>query len=201
MHSLSRGSDTAIVVLHEIYGFTRHIRDTCEWYHAAGYDVYCPDLLGRVFSHDRQAEAYQYFMTNVGFDAASDIASLLSGLSPRYARIIVAGYSVGATLAWIVSGIGPCNGVVCHYGSRIRKYLEVKPLCPVLLIAADQDDAFPVAIYRDTFDPATVAIRILPGKHGFCDPYGWSHDGGSAEKARQLALDFINSLDTGPPTR
>ncbi|MDI5811330.1 DUF535 family protein, partial [Salmonella enterica subsp. enterica serovar Anatum] len=42
--------------------------------------------------------------------------------------------SVGATLAWLSAASGLCDGVVCYYGSRIRQYLHLAPLCPTLVI-------------------------------------------------------------------
>jgi len=39
------GKESAIIVLHEIYGINPHIKWVCEHYLAAGYDGICPDFL------------------------------------------------------------------------------------------------------------------------------------------------------------
>lgn len=198
VHTVMCGSDTALVVLHEIYGVTQHIRDICSRYGSVGYDVYCPDLLGREFTHEQQAEAYRYYMDNVGFGAAGQVADLLHALSARYARTVAVGFSAGATLAWLAAESGGCDGAVCHYGSRIREYLDAVPKCPVLLIAAEQDEAFPIASCQDKLSASGVALTILPGQHGFCDPYSNCFNRESAAKAHALVMDFIKSI---PPRR
>lgn len=68
----------------------------------------------------------------------------------QYETLIVVGYSVGATLAWLSAASGLCDGVVCYYGSRIRQYLHLAPLCPTLVI---------VARYEPAFDPSPCGRR------------------------------------------
>ena len=69
------------------------------------------------------------FSDNVGFDTAA-IVSLLAELRAKYGTLILIGYSVGATLAWLAARSGLCDGAVCHYGSRIRQYCDAAPPCP-----------------------------------------------------------------------
>ncbi|MGV8905417.1 MAG: dienelactone hydrolase family protein [Acetobacterium sp.] len=42
---LKSGSDSAIIILHEIYGINPHIASVCNTYFSKGYDVYCPNWL------------------------------------------------------------------------------------------------------------------------------------------------------------
>jgi len=37
--------ESAIIVLHEIYGINSHIKRVCRHYLAAGYDVLCPNFV------------------------------------------------------------------------------------------------------------------------------------------------------------
>ena len=62
-------SDSAIIVLHEIYGINEHIKNVCIGFSAKGYDVICPNLINRrePFDYESQEEAYNYFMNNIGF--------------------------------------------------------------------------------------------------------------------------------------
>ena len=145
MLSMTCAAKNAVLVLHEIYGINRHIREVCGRYHSLGYDIHCPNLLERKhpFPYSRQDDAYAYFMGRVGFDASAKVDRLLDELSSRYARIFLVGYSVGATIAWLASQNGNCAGAVCHYGTRIRDYPAITPRCPVLLIAGEHDEAFP----------------------------------------------------------
>ncbi|MGS9169683.1 dienelactone hydrolase family protein, partial [Salmonella enterica subsp. enterica serovar Infantis] len=75
------------------------------------------------------------FSANVGFDPAV-VTKLLHELRTQYETLIVVGYRVGATLAWLSSASGLCDGVVCYYGSPIRQYLHRAPLCPTQVLIA-----------------------------------------------------------------
>ncbi len=107
------------------------------------------------FRYEQQEEAYRHFSANVGFDPAV-VTTLLHELRTQYETLIVVGYSVGATLAWLSAASGLCDGVICYYGSRIRQYLHLAPLCPTLVI---------IARYEPAFDPrhATGAGKATPG--------------------------------------
>ncbi|EQH73542.1 dienelactone hydrolase family protein [Clostridioides difficile DA00256] len=134
-------SYVAIVVLHEIYGINSFIEDVCQKYYKYGYDVFCPELLGekRVFPYSKVQEAYDFFINNVGFDIYKKVEKLINDLKSEYKYVFVAGYSVGATIAWRCSEDSFCDGIICCYGSRIRDYMDVIPKCPTLLVFAKHD--------------------------------------------------------------
>lgn len=93
-------SDKAVIIMHEIYGINRHITDVCAKYHSAGYNVYCPYLFKnrKVFTYHEEAEAYGYFMDNAGFNTTI-VDSLISDIRSKHNKIIVSGFSAGATIA------------------------------------------------------------------------------------------------------
>lgn len=96
------GGADAVVVLHEIYGVNAFIQDVCRQYQGEGFDVYCPELLGagNVFPYEREKGAYGFFMEHVGFGIYKEIKGLVSELKSKYRRVFIAGFSVGAALAW-----------------------------------------------------------------------------------------------------
>lgn len=197
MITLEGRSNTAIIVLHEIYGVNRHILNVCKEYHLQGYDVYCPDLLGdhKVYSYELHVKAYEYFIGNVGFGVYQEISLLVKRLASEYEQVFIVGFSIGATLAWLVAAAVPCNGIVCHYGSRIRDYLSTKPKCPVLLIMARQDEAYLVSqVQKDLEGTPNIVLEIFEGAHGFCDPYTAAYHSVSADSAKQMTHEFINDL-------
>lgn len=196
MLTLKCGSETAIVALHEIYGVNRHMLDVCGDYHARGYDVYCPNLLDKdvPFSYDEHEAAYASFMANAGFGVASSVCSLVDSIRLSYVRIFLVGYSVGATVAWLSAGTAPCDGIVCHYGTRIRNYADSRPLCPALLLNARRDTAFPEDAAVALSGAPGITVETLEGWHGFCDRHAASYNPVSAESARRLAGAFITGL-------
>lgn len=195
MPTHTRNADTAIVVLHEIYGRNLHMGDVCEEYCALDYHVISPDMLGgdRVFSYASRDQAYRHFIENVGFEAAAAaVGRVVADLSQRYARVFLVGFSVGATVAWLAAATSPCAGIVCHYGSRIRDYLTGKPPCPALLLMAESDASFPSDMARQYFtEMRGVELHVLKGEHGFCDRHGAAHHPESAARAKELAHAFI----------
>lgn len=199
MLTFPNDTDTAVIVLHEIYGVNRHILDACARYQAEGYSVFCPEMLGAgvVFPYERRDDAYAYFMNTVGFGSASVIERLVADMRRLHRRLYLIGYSVGATLAWLAAGGAACDGIVCHYGSRIRDYPAAMPSCPALLVLAEDDAAFPPARARDLFGEApNIVLGVFAGDHGFCDEYGSAYRPASAEKARMLVQDFLHGGKT-----
>lgn len=191
-------SDTAIILLHEIYGINQHMIDTVNWYHSLGYSVYCPNMLRleKAFSYDQRDAAYTYFMNTIGFSVALEIARLTESLRSRHSRIHLVGFSIGATIAWLAAASIPCDGIICHYGSRIRDYTTLTPQCCALLIFAEQDDAFPVNQAKERFSKTPgITLTVIKGEHGFCDAYNPAYSPESAKMAQELAKHYLRRAD------
>lgn len=202
MLELKNGSDFAVVVLHEIYGINRHISDACRKYHAHGYDVYCPNLIDKPepFDYAQREEAYDFFK-NRGYERAYErVGRLTARIRPDYRTVVLLGFSAGATIAWVLSESGPCDGVVAYYGSRIRDNLHVEPKCRSLLIFAEGEPSFdPRNIRRDLEAKAGVTVVVFKGAHGFSDPFSANYGAFSARAAEKLTFDFLK--ETGQPSR
>ncbi|ENX4705068.1 TPA: dienelactone hydrolase family protein [Salmonella enterica subsp. enterica serovar Kentucky] len=156
MLKLIKNNENAVVVLHEIYGINEHIKGVCAEYHDRGFDVYCLPLFeyGTPFKYEQQDQAYKNFVSTCGFDATK-INLLLGEIRGRYKKIIMIGFSVGATIAWLSAESNLCDGIVCYYGSRIRDYTDIMPQCPVLVI---------IAQFEKSFDPSVLQKNWLKGQ-------------------------------------
>ncbi|WKY46239.1 dienelactone hydrolase family protein [Eubacteriaceae bacterium ES2] len=104
------------------------------------------------------------------------------------------GFSVGATIAWRCSISDFCDGIIGFYGSRIRNYLEIEPVCPTLLLFADQDSFDVDAITTKLGAFQKVRTLSFSAKHGFMDQYSTHFDEKSAIKAKRLVGEFLNLL-------
>ncbi len=197
MLTFQTDSRTALVVLHEIYGINPHIRQVCAQWHASGYAVYCPDLLGlpAPFAYAQQEEAYATYKQRVGFGSNSQLHALLHSLRLAYRNIILMGFSAGATLAWThAAQPGLCDGMIGYYGSRIRDYLDLRPACPALLVFAGQEPGFPAEQAAKAFEAMPrVTACVLEGSHGFCDPFSEHYHALSAARAMQLSQSFLDN--------
>ncbi|MDD3570776.1 MAG: dienelactone hydrolase family protein [Lachnospiraceae bacterium] len=186
-------SDIAIIILHEIYGINQHIKDVCKYYSEQKYDVYCPDLYNGNFSYGyiEKESAYLNFNENVGFRAFHKINLLINEVKNQYRKIFIIGFSVGATIAWLCAESGICDGVICYYGSRIRDYVSITPLCPTLLLFASKDSFDVCGVVRDLNKKTNVFTKIFDDSHGFADKYGGNYSESSSVKAFEMAKKFI----------
>lgn len=190
----------AIIVLHEIYGINPHIKKVCEHYLAAGFDVLCPNFANTDdhFEYSREEEAYRYFVDHIGFELMTcEVEKILYSAQRNYKKVFLLGFSVGATAAWICSGLeSMANGVICYYGSRIRDYQFINPQCPVLLIWPKEENSFNVSeLVNALKGKHFVSSHMLNGKHGFSDPFSKNYNQQSQIAAQDLVNKFLRRLE------
>ncbi|WP_077735500.1 dienelactone hydrolase family protein [Bacillus sonorensis] len=194
MIHILKNSEQAMIVLHEIYGINRHMEDVCRSLSHRGFDVICPNLLNqeKPFDYMEEKAAYLHFMENVGFaGAARKIKALICHLKDQYQKIILVGFSVGATLAWLCSEEKHVSGVVGYYGSRIRDYLDISPACPAMLFFPEKEKSFDVDEIIAVLEAKSVKAFKLKGAHGFSDPYSVNYNSDSSQIAYEEMMDFL----------
>ncbi|MDP1420534.1 dienelactone hydrolase family protein [Peribacillus simplex] len=194
MLHIQKDSDTVIIVIHEIYGLNQHMQGFCESLSKQGFDVICPNLLGRKtpFDYSQEEAAYRHFMENVGFtNALHKIKEIGSNIKDEYQKIFILGFSAGATVAWLCSEEEWVDGIVGYYGSRIRNYLELTPQCPALLFFPQEESAFNVDELISALERKNIEVHKFNGKHGFSDPYSSKYHVESAQKAVSKMMKFF----------
>lgn len=185
----------ALIILHEIYGVNKFIEDVCIQYHKEGFDVYSPNLINKeCYSYEQANEAYANFVNEVGFHIYEQINNLINTLKEKYEKVFILGFSVGATIAWRCSENSMCDGVIACYGSRIRDYLKVRPVCRVLLLFAEQDCFDVKAIIKKLAGVDRVECKTLKAHHGFMDAYSNYYDQEQAKKSIALIKDFLKRI-------
>ncbi|HEX2926616.1 MAG TPA: dienelactone hydrolase family protein [Ruminiclostridium sp.] len=201
MLNILNNSEDLIIVLHEIYGVNRFIKDVAAFYASVGFDIVCPDLcgLGHPYDYSDQDAAYRNFSENVGFKKSAEIVARISRpLRRSYKHIFLLGFSIGASTAWLCSKEkGLFDGVICCYGSRIRDYLDITPACPVLLIFPSEEKSFNIKRVVGNIKMTNVMVHVLDGCHGFADPYSANYSKISAKEAFDLAGNFLNDIKSG----
>ena len=195
----SQKKETLVILIHEIYGINEHIRRVCNTLELKGYAVLCADLLGgRVFSYNQEAEAYSNFKNNIGFEAAAEcIMEVVKQEKGRFNRVVLLGYSVGATIAWLCSErLEHSDSVIGFYGSRIRDYMGIVPKCPVLLFFPENEKSFdPAELQKELLKKQTVTTLIFEGNHGFADPFSERYHEKSANETTLRMEGFLESPD------
>lgn len=191
-------SNTLIIVLHEIYGINKHIKQVCKELSKRKYDIIVPNLLNDriMFHYDQEQIAYSYFINKIGFEIAmKQIEEILYSVRSNYKKIYVLGYSIGATLAWLCSQTGLCDLVVGFYGSRIRENIAIVPQCPTLLFFPTEEKSFDVDdLIMQLSEINNISVKKLCGKHGFADQFSKNYNNKSLLIASKEILLFVKSV-------
>ncbi|WLR42732.1 dienelactone hydrolase family protein [Bacillus carboniphilus] len=188
-------SNIAVVLVHEIYGINNHIEYKSNDLFEKGFDVYCENLLNRPsFGYDEEKEAYHYFYREVGLQRAYEQTfTLVKSLKRSYQKVVIWGYSVGATIAWMCSEDGEfLDAVVGFYGSRIRDYSRLHPRVPVLLFYPYEETSFDVKTLVDILNKKDkVKVDLFSGEHGFANPFSKKYDAGGEKESLAITLKFL----------
>ncbi|MDR3408575.1 MAG: dienelactone hydrolase family protein [Methylovirgula sp.] len=188
-----------LVVLQEIFGVNRHIRNVADDFAARGYHVVAPALFDRVepgvelgYESEDAAKGIAIRAKTKLADTLADIAAAVDAARP-FGRVGIVGYCWGGTLAFAaaqhVEGLAAAVG---YYGSGIAALPPDRPCCPVMLYFGDQDKSIPLSDIekiRRTYPEITT--YIYPANHGFNCTDRAAYDPASATLARQRTLDFF----------
>lgn len=186
-------NNKAMIVLHEIYGVNEFIKSKCQKFFEEGYDVYCPNLLHRsAFSYEQSAEAYHFFVNQVGFDKYTEIVKLTNRLKGQYEDVFMIGFSVGATLAWRSCEHTLYSGVIACYGSRIRDYIDLNLACPTLAIFAKNDSFDVEKTVNQLQGKLSLEVQIYEANHVFFDRYSETYNEQQAKLAEHQIITFLN---------
>lgn len=193
---MNKENKRAIIVLHEIYGINPFIKKKCREFQNAGFDVYCPDLIGREpFAYDESQKAYEHFMQHTGFDIYRDVNESVNQLKEQYEKVVITGFSIGATIAWRCCENALCDGIVACYGSRIRDYTCLKPACPVLLLFAQEKSFLVDSVIGSLQGNKNLKIQKFDAPHGFMDSFSPYFDMRTSKRAEKSVYTFL--IETG----
>ncbi len=194
MIRINKGLDSVIILVHEIYGVNQHMKYFSQLLSEQGFDIICPNLLGREtpFDYSQDEVAYHHFIENVGFVSASGkIKNVLRDIKGKYQRVYIVGFSVGATVAWLCTEENGIHGMIGYYGSRIRDFVEIEPSCPTLLILPQEEKSFNVDEFILRLDKNNIETLKLNGLHGFSDPYSSRYHKESSRRAIDEMVSFF----------
>ena len=200
------GYGPGIVVLQEIFGVNKFVRDVADWYAAHGFVALCPDLFWRqqpgVELTDKDwNQAIAFYQGLDEAKAVEDSGAALEFLRRHPAcsgRVGAVGYCLGGNLAYLLSVRYKPDCAVGYYGVSIEKSLgEAGNLASPLLLHIAGDDKFcPPEAQRQihsTFDSnPLVTIHDYRGLgHAFGRVGGEHYDAAAAEIANLRSLEFF----------
>jgi carboxymethylenebutenolidase len=199
------GSGPGLILLQEIFGVNRTIRDVAEYYAEEGYVVLAPDLFWRLepgvelepgeADMPRAMALYQRLDTD---QAMRDVATALACLRARpecTGKAGALGFCLGGKLAFLAATRCGVECAVSYYGVGIEAHLHeaASATGPIVLHFGETDRFVPAearaAIARGLADRAHTQIFVYPGcDHGFTNPARPAFDKAAALMAHSRSI-------------
>ncbi len=189
-----------VMVIQEIFGVNKHIREVADGYAAAGYAAMAPAIFDRAERGVELGYEGEDMQRGVGLafqglkmpNTLADLQACASELA-AYGKVGAVGYCFGGLLAYLSA----CNldGLACsvgYYGGGIAGALDQKPKVPLMLHFGDQDAHIPLTdVDKIKAANPDVPVHVYEADHGFNCDHRASHNAASAAVARERTLAFF----------
>lgn len=187
-----------LVLIQEIFGVTEHIRELCDGFASAGYEVIAPSFYDRQepgfaagYDADGVAKGRAYSEAAPWDQVHGDLQAAVDALK---GPVNVVGYCWGGTAAWLAAC--RCEGVVaasCYYGRRIPELIAETPRCPTILHFGKRDPTIsPEAVEQIRDAVPDLPVYVYEAGHGFASDRRADYDPDSARLARLRTLQLFS---------
>ncbi len=198
-----------ILVIQEIFGVNKVMRDLCDGFAAQGYVALCSDLFWRQqpgiqITDKTDAEWKRAFELYQGFNEAKGIQDLIASLDhlrklPNCSgKAGSVGYCLGGKLAYLMATRSNADANVGYYGVGIENALtEASAITrPLLLHIAAEDQFVPKEAQAKIKDVlgriSAVTIHVYPGcDHAFARVGGAHWNADAAKQANDRTAAFF----------
>ena len=201
------GTGPGIVVIQEIFGVNKVMRDLTDWYASQGFVALCPDLFWRIepgidITDQTEEEWKQAFDLFGKFDVDKgivDIGATIDTLRPMTTgKVGAVGYCLGGQLAYLTACRTSSDASVGYYGVNIQNRLDdAKGIkAPLMLHIAGKDEFVPPEAQEQVVaglrDNSHVTIHRYPEMdHAFARPGGAHYDKKTADEANDRTVKFF----------
>ena len=202
----------AIVVIQEIFGVNKVMRDTADFLAEEGYTAVCPDLFWRVepgidITDQTDAEWEKAFSCFKAFNVdkgIEDIAATIAWARAKgHSKVGAEGYCLGGLLAFLANTRTNADATVSYYGVGIDNYLGEagRARKPALLHIAEEDGFVSTesqAKMKAGLTAPNFQLYSYPGRY-----HAFARDGvkhfhqGDALKASKRTMDFFDKHLSG----
>jgi len=208
--SLAAGKKVpGILVIQEIFGVNKVMRDLCDGYAAQGYLALCPDIFWRQepgiqITDKTEAEWKRAFELYQGFNeakGAQDLIASLDHLRKQPAcngKAGAVGYCLGGKLAYLMATRSNADCSVAYYGVGIEGALnEASAITkPLLMHIAAEDKFVPKEAQAKIKDAlarnSAVTMHTYPGcDHAFARVGGEHWNQAAAKQANDRSAEFF----------
>jgi len=201
----------AVVVIQEIFGVNKVMRDICDGLAAQGFVAVCPDLFWRIepgidITDQSEAEWKRAFELFNAFDVdagVGDIAATIAavrGFEGVSGKVGAVGYCLGGLLAFLTATRTDADACISYYGVGLEKHVgEADKLArPLLMHIAEKDQFVPPeaqqVILAALKDHPQIQIHTYAGRdHAFAREGGAHYDAEDAARANGRSLTFFQT--------
>lgn len=188
-----------IVVLQEIFGVNKHIREVADGFAADGYVAIAPALYDRSsqknvqlgYVGDDVAKGRDLREEFSWDDTVLDVKAAVDVLKAEGLKVGTTGYCWGGTISYLAGCRLDVQAAVVYYGGQILPYVDEKENCPLLMHFGEHDKGIPLSDV-DAIKAAhpDADVHIYDADHGFnCDHRG-SYNEAAAKTARERTMAF-----------
>jgi carboxymethylenebutenolidase len=190
-----------LVVIQEIFGVNRHMREVCDEFAAQGYAVIAPALFDRVqrgvelgYRPEDMAAGREMRAKVPEAGTLADVEAAAKAFGG--ARLGIVGYCWGGTVAWWgATRTHAFKAAVGWYGGGIAGTCTEHPNCPVQLHFGEQDRGIPLSdVEKIRQAQPGVEIFVYEGAgHGFgcTDRDSFKRD--ARDLAQERTLSFLEA--------
>lgn len=151
------GLGPAIVILQEIFGVNKSLRNVVDFYAEEGYVAIAPDLFWRFAPHielshspEEFQKAFDYYQRFDVDTAIKDIAKTMEavrGLAECNGKVAALGFCLGGKLAYLTAARTAVDCAVSYYGVSIEQSLQeaAKIRCPMVFHFGEADQFVPLS--------------------------------------------------------
>jgi carboxymethylenebutenolidase len=201
----------AVVVIQEIFGVNKVMRDITDGLAGQGYLAVCPDLFWRIepgvdITDQSEAEWQKAFALYNAFDVDKGVADLQATIAAIRAdagcngKVGSVGFCLGGLLAYLTATRTDVDAAVGYYGVGIETRLDeaAKITKPTVLHIATADSFVPPpaqgAIRAGLAGNPHVSIYTYEGNdHAFARMGGEHYDAAAAQLAGERSLSVFSS--------
>ena len=202
------GRAPGLVLLQEIFGVNRHLRELADRYAEEGYVTIAPDLFWRMqpgvdlgYSEAEIKVAFDFFGRFDPDQAIKDVADTvhaLRAMNECNGKVGAIGFCLGGMLTYLAAARCNIEAAVSYYGVGIEKRLNEAGAvrCPMMLHFGELDKSVPGAA-RDAVATALkerddIEVHVYPGAdHGFNNPVRPSYDRFAASLAHSRTIGML----------
>lgn len=186
-----------VIVLQEIFGLDRYVREDVARWSALGFEVLAPSLFDRVapgFVADHDPPGFaagRQHMQALGLEPPlSDIAACIEALRPQ-GPVFLVGYCYGGLLTWHAAAKLEGLAAASSYYGRLGEQADLRPRCPIICHFGRKDANIPADEVRAKLLAAHPALPVYVYEgsgHGFNNDGVPAQDPADARLARQRTL-------------